>query len=106
MQSRVESLPAEWTREMSGVADQETPVVRQARDDPPVHPKRREPAHVRGPAPPPDPYLNAGGDVFRGYPLHPLFPVLDTHPASALGPRVPRPPTLHAPHIRRIPPRP
>src|SRR5215211_6764770 len=83
MQPRVESLPGERAREVSSVADQETPPVRYARDDPPVHPNRREPGDVGGEAPPTEPYLGAGGDVFGGYRLYPLFQVLETEPAPA-----------------------
>src|SRR5215210_8860347 len=78
MQPRVEPLPAERTREVGGVADQEAPSVRQTRDDPPVHPKLREPGDVGGPRPPPEPYLYAGGDIFGGYRLYPLFQVLES----------------------------
>jgi hypothetical protein len=48
-----------------------------------VHPKRREPADVRGPALPAEPYLDAGGDVFGGYRFYVFFQVLETDPASA-----------------------
>src|SRR5829696_4443764 len=83
VQPRVEPLPAERAREVGGVADQETPAVRQARDDPPVHPKRREPGDVGGSTPPAEPYLGAGGDVFGGYRLYRLFQVLEGEPAPA-----------------------
>src|SRR5262249_14918626 len=59
------------------------PAVRQARDDPPVHPKRREPSDVGGPTPPAEPYPDAGDDVFGGYRLYRLFQVLETDPAPA-----------------------
>ena len=83
LQPRVEPLPAEWAREVSGVADQETPAVRQARDDPPVHPKRREPGDIRGSTPPAEPSLDAADDVFDGYRLYRLFQVLETDPTPA-----------------------
>ena len=83
LQPRVEPLPAEWAREVSGVADQETPAVRQARDDPPVHPKWREPGDVGGLILPTEPYLDVGDDVFGGYCLYRLFQVLETDPAPA-----------------------
>src|SRR5215212_295533 len=81
VQPRVEPLPAERAREVGVVADQETPSVRQARDDPPVHPKRREPGDVGGPTPPTDSCLGTGDDVFGGYRLYPLFEVLESEPA-------------------------
>ena len=83
MQARVEPFSAERARQVSGVADQETPAVRQARDDPPVHPKRREPGDVGGSILPAEPYLDAGDDFFGGYGLHLLFQVLETDPAPA-----------------------
>ena len=83
MQARVEPFAAERARQVSGVADQETPAVRQARDDPPVHPKRREPGDVGGSIFPAEPYLDPGDDVFGGYGLHLLFQVLETDPAPA-----------------------
>ena len=78
VQARVEPFAAERAREVSGVADQETPAVRQARDDPPVHPKRREPGDVGGSILPAEPYLDPGDDVFGGYGLHLLFQVLES----------------------------
>src|SRR5918998_4939436 len=83
MQSRVETLSTKRAREVNSVADQETLAVRQARDDPPVHPKRREPGDVGGSTPPTEPYLGAGGDVFDGYRLYRLFQVLEGEPAPA-----------------------
>ena len=83
MQPRVEPLPAERAREVGGVADQEPPAVRQARDDPPVHPKRRGPGDVGGSTPPAEPYLGTGDDVFGGYRLYLLFQVLESEPAPA-----------------------
>jgi hypothetical protein len=69
MQACVEAFTAERARQVSGVADQETPAVRQARDDSPVHPKRREPGDVGGSMFPTEPYLDPGDDVFSGYGL-------------------------------------
>jgi hypothetical protein len=83
VQPRVHPLPAERAREVGGVADQETLAVRQAGDDPPVHPERREPGDVGGSTPPTEPYLGACGDVFVGYRLYPIFQVLESEPAPA-----------------------
>ena len=81
MKPRVEPLTAERARKVSGVADQETLAVRQARDDPPVHPERREPGYVSRSRPTTEPYLDAGDDVFCGYRLCVLFQVLESEPA-------------------------
>jgi hypothetical protein len=77
VQPRVEPLPSERAGEVGGVPDEETPVVRQARGDPAVHPKRRNPGDIGGTRPPTDPYLGAGDDFFGGYRLHLLFEVLE-----------------------------
>jgi hypothetical protein len=83
VQARVEPFAAEGAREMGGVADQETPAVRQARDDPPVHPERREPGDVGGSIFLAEACLDPGDDVFGGYGLHLLFQVLERDPAPA-----------------------
>src|SRR5260370_23726252 len=61
--------------------------ARQAREAPRVTPKRGDQAAVRGRAPPAEPYLNAGGDVFGGYRFYVFFQILETDPASARGRR-------------------
>jgi hypothetical protein len=66
-----------------GVADQETPAIRQASHDPPVHPKRGEPGDVSGPAPPAEPHLDPGNDVLGGYRFYLLFQLLETDPTPA-----------------------
>src|SRR5262249_35251301 len=83
VQARVEPLPAERARQVGGVADQEPPAVRQARDDPSMHPERREPGDVGGFIFPAEAYPDPSDDVFDGYGLHLLFQVLETDPAPA-----------------------
>jgi len=46
VQAGIEPFSAERAGEVGGVADQESVTIRQAGDDPPVHPERREPADV------------------------------------------------------------
>src|SRR5262245_35878449 len=81
MQTRVEPFSAKRARQVSSVADQKPPAVRQTRYDPPVHPKQREPGNVGGSIFSTESYLDPGDDVGGGYGLNLLFQVLETDPA-------------------------
>lgn len=83
MEPGVESLAPEWTREMSGVANQEPPALRQARDDPPMHPKRSEPTDVGGTTAPAKSDFSPGGQILGSYRLYLFLQVLKTDPSSA-----------------------
>jgi hypothetical protein len=65
---------------MSGVADQESSALRQARDDPPMHPKRSEPPDIGGttaPAKPAPTYIRSEMNGAARYrPRIPASPVM------------------------------
>src|ERR1700722_8916743 len=83
MEPRVESLATERTREMSGVANQESPALREARNDPPMHPKRGEPTDVGGSTAPAKSDFSPGAHILGRYRRHLFLQVLKTDPPSA-----------------------
>ena len=68
---------------MSGVANQEPPALRQARDDPPMHPKRSEPTDVGGTTAPAKSDFSPGGHILGRYRLYLFLQVLKTDPSPA-----------------------
>src|SRR5262247_807266 len=69
---------------MRSVADQEPAPVREARDDPAVHPELGGPRDVGGPESSVEAGLDPGHDIVRGHRLHVFFEVLEADPATAL----------------------
>src|SRR5215470_3905966 len=68
---------------MRSVADQEPAPVREARDDPAVHPELGGPGDVGGPEFSVEAGLDPGHDIVRGHRLHVFLEVLEADPATA-----------------------
>ena len=68
---------------MSGVPNQESVTVCQTRDDPPMHPKRREPADVRRSIFVAKACYDPGDNFYCRYLVDILFQILETDPAPS-----------------------
>jgi hypothetical protein len=83
VQSRIKTFAAKGARKMGRVPNEEPLPIGQPRNNPPMHPKRREPIHIRRAILFADARHNSSSDFINRYCLDFFFEILKADPSSA-----------------------